>query len=75
MLFQILTPQDKLTLIEDRGMVPETTIAVGDGYTDLPLLDWTKIPVMMDRTGLKRKRFARKGYRFISTAADILKIV
>ena len=75
MLFQILTPQDKLTLIEDRGMVPETTIAVGDGYTDLPLLDWTKIPVMMDRTGQKRKRFTRKGYRFISTAADILKIV
>ncbi len=75
MAFHILTPQDKLTLMKDRGTVPETTIVVGDGYTDLPLLDWAGIPVMMDRTGLKRKRFAQKGYRFISTAADMLEVV
>jgi phosphoserine phosphatase len=71
MTFHILTAQDKLTLVKHRGTVPETTIVVGDGYTDLPLLDWAGIPVMMDRTGLKRKRFAQKGYGFISTAADI----
>jgi len=75
MAYHMLTPKDKLTLIKDRGMLSEATIVVGDGYTDLPLLDWAEIPVIMDRTGLKRKRFAQKRYHFISTAADIMEIV
>jgi phosphoserine phosphatase len=75
MAYHILTPQDKLASMKDRGMVAETTIVVGDGYTDLPLLDWSGIPVVMDRTGLKKKRYARKGYHFISTVADIIEVI
>ena len=75
MAYHMLRPQDKLTLMKHRGIVSEKTIAVGDGYTDLPLLNWAEVPVMMDRTGLKRKRFSQKGYHFISTAVDILEII
>ena len=71
MVFRILTPKDKLEQISYLDMPLENTMAVGDGYTDLPLLDRVGIPVMMDRTGLKRKRFAHKGYRFISTVSEI----
>lgn len=75
MAFQILTPQDKLEIVKSLEISPQNAIAVGDGYTDLPLLDWASIPIMMDRTGEKRQRFAQKGYYFISTAADMLEVV
>jgi phosphoserine phosphatase len=75
MAFHILTPQDKLEIIKSLEIPPENAIAVGDGYTDLPLLGWASIPIMVDRTGEKRQRFAHKRYRFISTAADILEVV
>ena len=75
MAFRILTPQDKLKQMKSLEIPPENTIAVGDGYTDLPLLDRVGTPVMMDRTGAKRKKYANKGYRFISTVADIFDIV
>jgi phosphoserine phosphatase len=75
MVFQILTPQDKLEVVKSLEIPPESAIAVGDGYTDLPLLDWASIPIMMDRTGEKRQRFAHRRYRFISTADDMLEVV
>jgi phosphoserine phosphatase len=75
MTFLMLHPQDKLTEIKNRGLAPQTTIAVGDGYTDLPLLDWAGLPIMMDRSGRKKKRFAQKGYRFISAVADIIGVI
>jgi phosphoserine phosphatase len=75
MAYHILTPQNKLEVVKSLKIPPESTIAIGDGYTDLPLLDWASIPIMMDRTGEKRQRFAQKGYRFISAAADMLEVV
>lgn len=75
MEFHLLTPEDKLERINSLGISPENAIAVGDGYTDIPVLDWASIPVMMDRTGKKKNRFAQKGYHFIAVAADILEIV
>ncbi len=75
MTFHILTPQDKLDIVKSLEISPENAIAVGDGYTDLPLLDWASFPIMIDRTGEKRQRFTQKGYRFISTAADMLEVV
>jgi phosphoserine phosphatase len=75
MEFRILKPEDKLEQIRSLNIPLENIMAVGDGYTDLPLLDRVDIPVMMDRTGLKKKRFAHKGYRFISTAAEVFDLV
>ena len=50
---------------------PDRTIVVGDGYTDLPLLNWTSIPVMMDRTGRKKKQFAFHRFYFITSIPEI----
>jgi phosphoserine phosphatase len=36
---------DTIIWVEKMGISPVDTIAVGDGYTDIPLLDWAKISV------------------------------
>ena len=41
------TPEDKLKLISAQGVFPEQSVVVGDGYTDLPLLDRAGLPVMI----------------------------
>jgi phosphoserine phosphatase len=67
-------PQDKLNVMRTQNLSPERTIVVGDGYTDLPLMNWSAIPVMIDRTGRKRKRFTSHNFYFISSIPEILKI-
>jgi phosphoserine phosphatase len=54
---------------------PDQTIVVGDGYTDLPLLKWSSIPVVMDRSGRKKKEFASHNFYFISSTAQIMNII
>ena len=70
-----LNPKDKLKLVIDQGISPELTVVVGDGYTDLPLLDWAKIPVVIDRTGEKRKKYLHMGYKFISSIPELIEII
>ena len=53
---------------------PDKCIAVGDGYTDIPMLDWAKIPVLVDRTGRKQIKYANKNYRFVRSLPEILEI-
>jgi phosphoserine phosphatase len=65
-------PEDKLALIKKLNLSPDQTIVVGDGYTDLPLLKWSSIPVVMDPTGRKKKEFAAHHFYFISSIAEIL---
>ena len=55
-------PEDKLAYLLSIGLKPEDTIAVGDGYTDIPVLDWAGTPVMLDRTGAKKKQFDNKKF-------------
>ena len=71
----VLKPKDKLTLVGDQGISPEQTIVVGDGYTDIPLLDWAKIPVVIDRTGKKRKKYNHMEYYFISSIPELFDLV
>jgi phosphoserine phosphatase len=73
--FQIPDPKDKLELAKNLKLSPESTIVVGDGYTDLPLLNWSSIPVMMDRTGKKKKRFTSNNFYFISCIPEIMNII
>ena len=73
--FDILNPMDKIKEMNDRGILPEKSIVIGDGYTDLPLLDWAGIPVMIDRTGEKREKYARKDYHFISSIPEIFDVI
>ncbi|MGD8800437.1 MAG: haloacid dehalogenase-like hydrolase [Desulfobacterales bacterium] len=60
-------PRDKLLMVQRLNLSPAHTIVVGDGYTDLPLFNWSSMPVMIHRTGRKKKRFTC-GRPYIITA-------
>ena len=63
---QLVSAEDKLSLAKDLlGRCPEGVVAVGDGYTDLPLLDWVHWPVMMDCDHSRKRKYASKSYHFI----------
>jgi phosphoserine phosphatase len=67
--------EDKLTLIKKSNLSPDQTMVVGDGYTDLPLLRWTSIPVIIDRSGKKKKQFTSRDFYFISSIPEIMNII
>ena len=71
----ILGPEDKLKAIRALGISPKNTIVIGDGYTDLPLLDWADLSVMVDRTGEKKNRYAKRNYHFISSIPEISELI
>ena len=75
MNFHIPDPDDKLTFAKNLNLSPEHTIVVGDGYTDLPLLNWSSIPVMIDRSGQKKKRFTSHDFYFISSIPELINII
>jgi phosphoserine phosphatase len=75
MQLQLPNPQDKLTMIKRLNLSPDQTIVVGDGYTDLPLLNWASIPVIIDRSGQKKKQFTSHNFYFISSIPEIMDII
>lgn len=68
----IVNPEDKLKTMEVRGIFADQSIVIGDGYTDLPLLDWAGIPVIIDRTGGKKEKYTNRGYHFISSIRELV---
>ena len=75
MTLKMKNPQSKVTVLNSMGMAAAATIAVGDGYTDVPMLDWSRIPVVMDPSGLKRKRFTHKKYDYIASISELLPLI
>ena len=75
MTLHIPNPEDKVRFLVDRRIDPDQCMAVGDGYTDIPMLDWAKISVLMDRTGRKQKKYSHKNYYFIRSLPEILNVV
>ena len=75
MQYNVLKGEDKVRHAERRGLKPETTVVVGDGYTDVPLLDWAACPVLIDPGGEKRKKLAHKDYHFIDEIPQLTEIV
>jgi phosphoserine phosphatase len=75
MNFDILNPADKIKMMNVLGIMPKKSIVIGDGYTDLPLLDWAGIPVLIDRTGEKKEKYAKKDYHFISSIPELVEII
>jgi phosphoserine phosphatase len=75
MQLRLADPQDKLKLATRLNLSPLQTIVVGDGYTDMPLLNWSATPVMMDPTGRKKKQFASHNFYFITAVREIMTIV
>jgi phosphoserine phosphatase len=75
MQLRLPNPEDKLTMIKKLNLSPDRTMVVGDGYTDLPLLNWASIPVIIDRSGQKKKRFTSHDFYFISSIPEIMNII
>ena len=75
MRLHVPNPEDKVRWVKEVGIQPGNAIAVGDGYTDIPLLDWAGTPVMVDRTGEMQPKYKHRGYRFISSTVEILDVL
>ena len=75
MTLHIPNPEDKVRFLDKLKVDPAKCMAVGDGYTDLPMLDWAKIPVLVDRTGRKQIKYADKNYQFVRSLPEILDLV
>lgn len=75
MTLHVPNPEDKVNWLKKMGTSADQTIAVGDGYTDIPVLEWARISVMVDRTGKKRRKYKHKDYRFISSISEILDVL
>jgi phosphoserine phosphatase len=75
MTLHVPNPEDKVRYVIDQKMNPKACVAVGDGYTDIPLLDWAEISILVDRTGRKQIKYAHKNYRFVKSLTSILDII
>jgi len=73
--FHIPTPESKLELLLEYGITAEQAAVVGDGFTDLPLLDWAAVPVLLDRTGEKKAKYKGKGYHHAASVPEAAEIV
>jgi len=75
MTLHVPNPEDKVRYLAGHKFEPAKCIAVGDGYTDIPMLDWAKVPVLVDRTGRKQTKYASKNYHFVRSLPEIIDIV
>ena len=75
MTLHIPNPADKVRFLAGQKIEPGRCMAVGDGYTDIPMLDWAEIPVLIDRSGRKQIKYAHKNYRFVRSLPEILGII
>lgn len=73
--FHIPTPESKLELLLEHGITAQQAAAVGDGFTDLPLLDWAALPVLLDRTGKKKEQYKGRGYNHAASVAEAAEII
>ena len=66
----LAAPEAKIEASVELGVRPDEAIVVGDGFSDVPLLDAAKDPVLMDR-GEGRAKLEARGYRRARCAADV----
>ena len=75
MRLEVPSGRAKRELLQSLGIDPAGTVSVGDGATDLPLWEWSAVPVVVDRSGAARVRFSRRPYHFVSSSSEVLGIV
>jgi phosphoserine phosphatase len=73
--YRLMCPHDKLEVLKAHGISAAQTIAVGDGYTDLPLLKQAALPILIDRTGEKKRKFSNTGYCLISSIPEMVEAI
>ncbi len=75
MQLRLPDPEDKLHMMRSLNLSPKDTMVIGDGYTDLPLLNWSAMPVLIDRSGKKKKTFSGYDFYFISSIPELTNII
>ena len=68
---RVYTPEAKVAAAARYGIPWEQVIAVGDGLTDLPLLDRVGLPILI-ADDEKAARFAGRGYRVVRTLGEAI---
>jgi len=70
----LITAHDKLRRAKKIvGHRSQGIMAVGDGYTDIPLLDWVEKPVMIDPGNVKKRQYPSKPYLFVPSIQSLQK--
>ena len=73
---RLITAEDKLSMAKMlTGGSPQGVMAVGDGYTDIPLLDWVQCPVMVDPELSKQPKYSAKPYYFVRSVDELPQIL
>ncbi len=75
MQLRLAHPKDKLHMMSVLNLSPDRTMVIGDGYTDLPLLNWSAMPVLVDRSGKKKKTFSAHDFYFITAIPQIRSVI
>jgi len=69
---RLVAAEDKLALARKlTNNNPNGVAAVGDGYTDIPLLDWVQEPIMMDPDQSNQRKYCSQPYRFIPSISAL----
>ena len=71
---RIYRPETKVDIVARYGIPWEQVIAVGDGYTDLPLLDRAGLPILI-AAGDRARRFSGRPYHIVPSLSDALALV
>ena len=73
---RLVTADDKLSMAKElTGGSPRGVVAVGDGYTDIPLLDWVQCPVLVDPNQPRSSKYAGRPYYFVDSVSALPSIL
>ncbi len=71
---RVIAPERKVDVVAQGGVPWEQIAAVGDGLTDLPLLDCVSLPILI-ATGEKAARYAGRGYHIVSSLSEAIAVI
>jgi phosphoserine phosphatase len=63
-------PEDKVSAAERAGIDLRRAVVIGDGFTDVPLLDRAALAILVDRSGKKAAWAKGRGYRLVRSLVE-----
>lgn len=63
--------KDKIRAANRLGLALGGAAVIGDGITDLPLLDRARLPILVDRGGRKVRLAKERGYRLVKSLPEV----
>ena len=72
----LITAESKVDFAERQlGLRSQDTIAVGFGYSDIPILDWARYPVLIDPSKAGWEKFGDRNYIFLESVDMLPRIL